>query len=108
MIKSLEELSRILALAGISTSQEEQILAVVKNLSASLEAIEETDIHEPCSQDDLQTTTNSPCQAVEDIEDSCITFTGEKSLEAEIEECSTCLSKILTSIPETTYPELHA
>ncbi len=39
MILSLEELSHILAAAGISTSQEEQILTSVKNLPASQELI---------------------------------------------------------------------
>ena len=107
MIKNLEELSQILALARISTSQEEWILVVVKNLSASLEVIEEPDIHEPCSQDDLQPFVDSPCWAVEEIKDSCTTFTGEQSLEPEIEERSTCLSTTLTSILETTYLELH-
>ena len=67
MIKSLEELSRILALAGISMSQEERILVVVKNLSSSSEAVEEPDIHEPCSQDDIKTSTDSPFQAAEEI-----------------------------------------
>ena len=47
MIKSLEELSQILALVGISSSQEERILAVVKNLSTSPEAIDEPEQHEP-------------------------------------------------------------
>ena len=61
MIKSLEELSQILALARISSSQEEQILALVKNLSTSLEAIDETKQHEPHPQDGLQTSTNFPC-----------------------------------------------
>ena len=53
MIKSLEELYRILAAARISSSQEEQILTAVKNLSTSLEAIDEPEQHEPHSQDDL-------------------------------------------------------
>jgi len=47
MIKSLEELSQILVAAGISTSQEEQILTVAKKLSAFPEVIEERQLHEP-------------------------------------------------------------
>lgn len=47
MIKILRELSQILVVAGISTSQEEQILSIFKNLATSLEVIEEQQIHEP-------------------------------------------------------------
>ena len=61
MIKILEELYRILATTGISSSQEEQILIAVKNLYTSPEAIDEPEQHEPHSQDDLQTSTNFPC-----------------------------------------------
>ena len=103
MINILEELSQILTLARIFTSQEEHILVVVKNLFASPEAIIELEIHDPCLQDDLQTSTDSPFQEAEEIEDSCTTFTGDQALEPDIEECSICLSTTLTSIPETTY-----
>ena len=44
---------------------------------------------------------------MEETEESWTISTGEKSLEPEIKECSTCLSITLTSIPETTYSELH-
>jgi hypothetical protein len=47
MIMSLEELSQILAAAGISSSQEEHILTIVKNLSTSPKDIEEPKFHEP-------------------------------------------------------------
>ena len=46
MIRSLEELSQILAVAGISSSQEEQILTAIKNLYASSEVIKEPEFHE--------------------------------------------------------------
>ena len=78
MIKSLEELSRILTLVGIYSSQEERILAVVKNLSTSLEAIDETEQHEPHPQDDLQTSTDFPFQVADEIEDSCTTYDRER------------------------------
>lgn len=45
MIKSLEELSRILATFGISAYQEEKILTAVKNLSTSTEVIYEPKFH---------------------------------------------------------------
>lgn len=41
MIKSLEELSQILATNGISDSQEEWVLIIDKNLYVSPEVIEE-------------------------------------------------------------------
>jgi hypothetical protein len=40
VIISLEELSQILAIARISSSQEEHILTIAKNLSTSLEILE--------------------------------------------------------------------
>jgi hypothetical protein len=43
---SLEELSQILVVAGISSFQEEHILNIVKNLSTSLEILEESKSHE--------------------------------------------------------------
>ena len=92
MTKILEELSRILALAGISSSQEEQILAVLKNLCTSPEAIDEPEQHEPHPQDDLQTSTNFPCQVADEIEDSGIAYDRERPLEPEIEELLPCLS----------------
>lgn len=92
MIKSLEELSRILAAVEISSSQEEQILTTVKNLSNSSEAINEPEQHEPHPQDYLQTSTDFPCQVADEIEDSCTTSDGERPLEPEIEEFLPCLS----------------
>ena len=92
MIKSLEELSQILALVGISSSQEEKILAIVKNLSTSPEAIYEIEQHEPHPQDDPQTSTDFPFQVDDEIKDSCTTSDGERPLEPEIDELFPCLS----------------
>jgi hypothetical protein len=87
MIKSLEELSRILAVAGISSSQEEQILTAVKNLSTSLKFIKELEFHE-----EPKASTDHLFQSMEEIEDSCTTYDGERPLEPEIEELLPCLS----------------
>ena len=56
MIKSLKELYEILAVVGISisSSQKEQILISVKNLSAS-----------PHPQEDLEASFDPPCQSAE-------------------------------------------
>ena len=67
-------------------------MVVVKNLSTSPEAIDETEQHEPHPQDDLQTFTDFPCQVVDEFEDSCTTSDGERPLEPEIEEVLPCLS----------------
>jgi hypothetical protein len=61
MIKILEELSRILAAAGISSSWEEQILTTVKNLSASLKVIKEPEFHE-----EPKASTDHLCQSMEE------------------------------------------
>jgi hypothetical protein len=77
MIKSLTELSQILAAAGISisASQEEQILTVVKNLNVT-----------PHPQEDLEVSFDSLFQSIEETEKSWTTFDGEPPLEPEIEE----------------------
>ena len=67
-------------------------MAVVKNLSTSPEAIDETEQHEPHPQDDIQTSIDFPCQVANEIEDSCTTFDEERPLEPEIEELLPCLS----------------
>ena len=66
-------------------------MIAVKNLSASLEAIDEPEQHGPHPQDDLQTSTDFPCQVVGEIEESCTTFEGERPLEPKIEEFLPCL-----------------
>ena len=47
MIKSLKEISQILATTRSFASQEEKILIANKKLSAPLEVIEKQQIHEP-------------------------------------------------------------
>ncbi|MCY6488027.1 hypothetical protein, partial [Actinobacillus pleuropneumoniae] len=79
MINILGELSQILAGAGISSFQEEQILTIVKNLFASSEVIEEQQIHEPHPQEDLH-----PCNLVEETKESWITNNGKKLLKHEL------------------------
>ena len=81
---SLEELSQILAIAGISSFQEEHILTIVKNLSTSPEILEESRSYE--LQNDL------PCQTVKEDENLWTTSGGEQSLRPEIEEFSTSIS----------------
>ena len=71
---SLEELSKILAAVGISSSQGEQILTVIKNLSTSPEVKEELE-EEP------ETSTNHLCQYVEEPKNS-----REQSFELDIKE----------------------
>ena len=87
MIKSLEELSRILTAAGISSSQEEQILTTVKNLSSSPEVIKEPEFHE-----EPKAYTDHLCQSTEETNDSCTTYDRERPLEPEIEDIFPCLS----------------
>ena len=67
-----QELSKILAIAGISASQGEFILTVYKNLSIS-----------PPPKEDLQVYFYSSCQSVEETKESCNTVDGEKLLEFE-------------------------
>lgn len=87
MIKILEELSRILEAVGISSSQEEQILTAVKNLSAFLEVIKKPEFHE-----EPKSSTDHLCQSMEETKDSCTTYDRERPLEPEIEEFLPCLS----------------
>lgn len=100
MIKSLEELSLILAATSISSSQEEQILTAVKKLSAPLEVIKEPEFHE-----EPKASTDNLFQSMEETKHSWTISTGEKSLEPKIEERSTCLSTNLVCILETNHPQ---
>jgi len=70
-----QELSQTLAIVGISTSQGKYILTICKNLSVS-----------PPSQEVLQVSFDSSCQFVEQTQESCNTFVGEKPVESKIEE----------------------
>jgi hypothetical protein len=69
---SLRELSQILAATGISSFQEEHILAAAKNLSTSLEILEESRSYE--LQNDF------PCQNAKEDEKLWTTSDREKSL----------------------------
>jgi hypothetical protein len=84
MIKSLEEISQILAAAWISTSQEDKILTIVKNLSASPKIIEEEEFHEIHPQEDIKSFCNHPFHPLGEAEESLTTFNGEPPLEPEI------------------------
>jgi hypothetical protein len=86
MIMSLEELSQILATAGISSSQEEHILTTVRNLSTSPKDIEEPKSYEPCLQEDRETFIDQFDQSTKEIEDSWTISNQENPLEPEIEE----------------------
>jgi hypothetical protein len=81
---SLRELSQILAIAGISSFQEEHILTIAKNLSTSPEILEESRSYE--LQNDF------PFQNAKETEKLWTTSSGEKSLRPEIEEFSTSIS----------------
>jgi len=48
---SFEQLTQILAKAGISSSQEDEILTAVKDLNSSLEKKDELTFEEPCASD---------------------------------------------------------
>ena len=88
MIKKLKGLSQILATAGVSTSQEEQILATVKSLSTSPEVIEEPNFHETQPYEELESSNNHVFQYLEETEDLWTTSIGEKPLKLEIEEAN--------------------
>ena len=104
MIESFKELSQVLATIGISisTSQEEYLLIVVKNLSTSLELNKESKPHEPHSPDDLQGSTDHLRQTTAEAENSCTISEGEGSLAPENEEFTTCLSATTLYTHETT------
>jgi hypothetical protein len=88
----LQEISHILAVAGISASQEEHILTAVKNLVVS-------------PQEDLEVPSDSYCQFVDETKESWIEFNAEKPLEPEIEEFLACLSTDLVCTPKTNHLE---
>ena len=84
MIMNLEELSQILATVGISSSQKENILIVVKNLSTSPKDIEEPKFHEPHPREDIEPLCNHPFQLIEETKESWTTSYGETPLEPKI------------------------
>jgi hypothetical protein len=75
----LQEISRILATAGISASQEEHIFIAFKNLVVS-------------PHENLEVPSDSSCHFVEGNKESWIEFNGEKPVEPKIEESLACLS----------------
>jgi hypothetical protein len=81
---SLRELSQILAIDGISSSQEEHILTIVKNLNTSPEILEESRSYE--LQNDF------PFQNAKETEKLWTTPSREQSLRPKIEEFSTSIS----------------
>jgi hypothetical protein len=81
---SLRELSQILAIVGISSSQEEHILTIAKNLNTSPKILEESRSYE------LQS--DFPFQNVKETEKLWTTPGREQLLRPEIEEFSTSIS----------------
>ena len=104
MIKCLQELSQVLVVSriSISTYGEEHILIVLKNLSTSLEVIEELEFHKPHLQDDQEASTNHPCK-FEEAENLWATSDCKHPLESEIEELLTCLSLDIPCTQETNH-----
>ena len=97
MTISLEELSQILEIAGISSSQEEHILKIAKDLNTSPEILEESRSYE--LQNDF------PCQNAKEAEKLWTTSRGEQSLRPEIEEFSTSISADHLCTSEINHPE---
>jgi len=89
---SLQEISLILAAARISSTQEEHIFTVIKNLVVS-------------PHEELEVSSDSSCQFVEGNKESWIEFNGEKLVEHEIEESLSCLSTDLVCTPKTNHLE---
>jgi len=90
---SLEALSQILAVAGVSSFQEEFILIAFRKLSTS-----------PHPEQGLESSLKSSCLSTKDIDDPCTKSDVEHSAEPEIEEISPCLATSFVCIPETNYP----
>jgi hypothetical protein len=100
---SLRELSQILAIAGISSSQEEHILTIAKNLNTSPEILEESRSYE--LQNDF------PFQNAKETEKLWTTPSREQSLRPEIEEFSTSISADPLCTSEINHPkeeDLHS
>jgi hypothetical protein len=100
---SLRELSQILAIAGISSSQEEHILTIAKNLNTSLEILEESRSYE--LQNDF------PFQNAKENEKLWTTPSREQSLRPAIEEFSTSISADPLCTLEINHPkeeDLHS
>jgi hypothetical protein len=88
----LQEISRIMAAAGISTSEEEHIFTAIKNLVVS-------------PHEELEVSSDSSCQFVEGNKESWMEFNGEKPVEHEIEESLACLLANPVCTPKTNHLE---
>ena len=89
----LKVLSQILAVVGVSASQEEFIFTAFKKLSIS-----------PQPKEDLEISLDSSCLSTKDIEKSCAKSDGEHPTKPEIEELSPSPTTSLVCIVETNYP----
>jgi hypothetical protein len=94
---SLEELSQILAVVGISSSQKEHILTIENKSNTSLEILEESRSYE--LQNDF------PCQNAKEDETLWTTSSGGKSLRPDIEEFSTSISADPLCTSKINHPE---
>ena len=92
---SLDLLSQILVVVGISASQKEFILTTFRKLYIS-----------PQPEKDLEVSLDYACTSTKEIEKSCIKSNGEHPAKPEIEELTTCPSASLVCISETNYPSL--
>ena len=87
---SLEILSQVLAVAGISASQEEFIFTTFKKLSVS-----------PQPEKDLEVSLDSSCPSTKEIDESYTKSDGEHPAKLEISPCPTIS---FVCIQETDYP----
>ena len=83
---SLEELSQILAMAGISTSQEAYIQTLFRSLSTSLQPQENFKV------------------SFEETKESCTKSDGEHPVKPDMGEFLSCISTNLVCILETNCP----
>jgi len=81
---NLMKLSQILATTGISSSQEERVLAIAKNLSTSPKVQEESRSYELHK--------DFPCKTMEEAETLRTIFDGVQPCQPENEEFPTCTS----------------
>ena len=89
----IDVLSQILAVAGISSSQEEFIFTTFNKLFVS-----------PQPKKDLEVSLDSSFLSTKDINESCTKSDGEHRVEPEIKELSPFPSASLVCIPKTNYP----
>ena len=103
----LEIFYQFLATIGISTSQEEEILTAIRNLSISRKVLQEHKFHEPhLQQGYLEPLFDHPCQFSKETKALWITFNREQSLELDTKGFLTCLSSNHVPIQETNQPPI--